>query len=93
MALSEKSREILIVALADEDYANEIADAIDAVEGAFSTAASAVTALGTTANLVGVDGTGSNAAPLVETEARLDVAEAKVDEIISALKAAGLMAS
>lgn len=48
--------------------------------------AGALTALGATSNLVGVDGTASNAAPLVGTEARLDAIEAKVDAIISALK-------
>src|SRR5581483_5670684 len=31
-----------------------------------------IAALGATSNLVGVDGTGSNAAPLAGTEARLD---------------------
>jgi hypothetical protein len=41
--------------------------------------------------LVGVDGTGSNAAPLVKTEGRLDALEAKVDALIAALKASGLM--
>jgi len=46
-----------------------------------------VPALGVTANLVGVDGTGSNAAPLVGTEARLDAIEAKVDALIAALNA------
>lgn len=50
-----------------------------------------ITALGTTTALTGVDGTGSNAAPLTGTEARLDDAEAKIDEIISELKATGLM--
>lgn len=50
-----------------------------------------VPAIGATANLVGVDGTGDNAAPLVETEARLDAIEAKVDALIGSLKAAHLM--
>jgi hypothetical protein len=50
-----------------------------------------IAAIGTTTNLVGVDGTGDNAAPLVETELRLDVIEVKVDALIAALKAAGLM--
>lgn len=54
--------------------------------------AASVALLGTTAALVGVDGTGSNAAPLAGTESRLDAVEAKVDDVIAALKAAGLMA-
>lgn len=90
MALSAKARRRLEVALARRDVAVEIADAIDS--GSNPQAAS-VAAIGATADLVGVDGTGSNAAPLVETEARLDVVEAKIDAILAALKAAGLMAS
>ena len=46
---------------------------------------SAVAAI-TSSNLVGVDGTGSNAAPLVGTEARLDAIEAKLNALIAALK-------
>jgi predicted RecA/RadA family phage recombinase len=52
-----------------------------------------VAPLGVTSDLVGVDGTGSNAAPLVGTEARLDAIEAKVDAALAALVAAGLMAA
>ena len=88
MALSTKARKRLEVALARRAEAKEIADAIDA---GGNTKAAAVALLGTTTNLVGVDGTGSNAAPLVGTEARLDAIEAKVDAIITALKAASLM--
>jgi len=90
MALSKKTKEILTVAMADKKSAAEIAEAIDAGGNA---QAAAVAALGATAALVGVDGTGSNAAPLVGTEARLDAIEAKVDAVIAALKAAGLMAT
>jgi hypothetical protein len=49
--------------------------------------------LGEIDDLVGVDGTGDNAAPLVETEARLDAIEAKVDAIIAKLIASGLMSA
>jgi hypothetical protein len=52
---------------------------------------SPVDAIGVVSALVGVDGTGDNAAPLVGTESRLDVLEAKVDELIAELKSAGLM--
>jgi predicted RecA/RadA family phage recombinase len=54
--------------------------------------AASIAALGTTSNLVGVDGTGSNAAPLAGTEARLDAIEAKVDAIIAALDTYGVTA-
>lgn len=47
---------------------------------------SAVAAMAASANLVGVDGTGSNAAPLAGTESRLDALEAKMNELILALK-------
>lgn len=44
-------------------------------------------------NLTGVDGTGSNAAPLAGTETRLDALDTAVAAIISSLQTAGLMAS
>jgi hypothetical protein len=90
MALSNKAKEVLIVACANKSVGEELAAAIEA--GANGQAA-AVAAIGATSDLVGVDGTGSNAAPLVGTESRLDAIEAKVDAVIAALKAAGLMAS
>ena len=52
----------------------------------------AVPPLGTTSNLVGVDGTLNNAAPLVETEARLDAIELKLDALIASLKNSGQIA-
>lgn len=57
------------------------------------TQAAFVAPLGSTSNLVGVDGTGSNAAPVVGTESRLDAIEAKVDAALASLVAAGLMAA
>lgn len=61
------------------------------IENGGNPVADNVELMGSTDDLVGVDGSGSNAAPLVETEARLDAIEAKVDELISALIDAGLM--
>ncbi|MCB9047609.1 MAG: hypothetical protein H6550_15860 [Chitinophagales bacterium] len=52
-----------------------------------------IAVIGTETNLVGVDGSGSNAAPLVETEARLDAHQVKIDAIITALVAAGIIAA
>jgi ABC-type hemin transport system substrate-binding protein len=89
MALSTKAKKRLEVAMAHRADAQEITTAIDV--GFNATPAATVAALGATSNLVGVDGTGSNAAPLAGTEARLDAVEAKVDALIAALKAAGLM--
>ena len=90
MALSTKAKKRFEAAMAKRAEAQEITKAIDALHAV--AAASHVAPLGTTSNLVGVDGTGSNAAPLVGTEARLDAIEAKIDAVIAALIAAGLMA-
>lgn len=90
MALSNKAREAVRRAVTEDSAADEISDAIDSGS---NPQAAAVAALGTTTDLVGVDGTGNNAAPLTGTESRLDAVEAKVDAVIAALKAAGLMAS
>ncbi len=89
MALSTKARRRLEVALARRDVAVEIADAIDA-SGNSQAAVVSYTA-GT--NLVGVDGTGSNAAPLAGTETRLDAIDTALAAILTSLKNAGLMAS
>lgn len=48
-------------------------------------------ALGTQAALVGVDGTGNNAAPVTTTQSRLAALESKVDAIIAALKTTGVL--
>lgn len=84
MALSTRTKRIVEVALADRKAAAELDARIDRQ-------AAAVAKLGATSNLVGVDGTGSNAAPLAGTEARLDAIEAKLDAVIQALKDAALM--
>ena len=89
MALSDKAKEALRRAVTEDESADEIEAAINA--GANDQAAS-VAAIGTTTDLTGVDGTGNNAADLATTEARLDVIEAKIDEVIAALKAANIMA-
>ena len=89
MALSTKCKKRVEVALARRDVATELCAAIDT--GFNATPAAHIAALGATSNLVGVDGTGSNAAPLVGTEARLDAIEAKVDALLAALVTAGLM--
>lgn len=92
MALSTKARKRLEAAMARRAEAKEIADAIDALPGLPAAEPAAnVAVLGATSNLVGVDGTGSNAAPLAGTEARLDAIEAKIDALINAMVTAGLM--
>ena len=88
MALSKKTKEIMVVALADKKAGTELAAAVDSLH---AVAAAAHVANITSSNLVGVDGTGSNAAPLAGTETRLDALEAKVNAILAALQAASLM--
>lgn len=89
MALSAKAKKRLEVAMARRAEANEV---IAAIEVPGSTNVAAHVADITSSNLVGVDGTGSNAAPLAGTETRLDALEAKVNAILAALQAATLMA-
>jgi hypothetical protein len=91
MSLSQKAKEVLIVAVANKKVGEEIAAAIDS--GSNPQAAS-VSPIGVTAALVGTDGSAGagDAAPLAETESRLDAVEGKIDAVIAALKAAGLMA-
>lgn len=92
MALSTKAKKALEIALASSKVSsaavvNEITAAIDAN----GSGPAAHVANITSSNLVGVDGTGSNAAPLAGTETRLDAAEAKINEILAALQAVGMM--
>ena len=84
MSLSDKAKQYLEYALASQEVADEVVASLDKQAGS-------VAQIGATVNLVGVDGTGSNAAPLAGTESRLDALEAKVDALIAALKASGLM--
>lgn len=89
MALSAKAKRRLEVAMARRAEALEV---IAAIEAGANPQAAVVAAI-TSTNLTGVDGTGSNAAPLAGTETRLDAIESKINAILTALKNAGLMAS
>ena len=85
MALSEAQRKILRNALADKDAANAIADMIDA---AANEQAADVTELGTLSGTYAIPAEPTGA----EVDASVQVVASKVDEIINALQAAGLMA-
>jgi hypothetical protein len=94
MALSSAERKALRIALGSKQSGSDLslADSIaDKIDDASNNVAANVPLLGSTTNLVGVDGTGSNAAPLVGTESRLDAIEAKVDALISAMISGGVM--
>lgn len=103
MALTKRTKDIMVVAMADKKAANELSAAVDAGSNA---QAAAVAALGATADLSAVAGTyaipaeptGAEVDATVqalasEVEARLDAIEAKIDAVIAALKASGQMAS
>lgn len=80
MALSQKAREILVVAMANAKAANEVADAIDAAENAAQAEAAAVADLNQTISDP-------------PTQAEVQAISDKVDELLAALRAAGLMAT
>ena len=84
--LSDRTKKIVVVALADKRAGQELTAAVDA-----SGSPAAAVANITSTNLVGVDGTGSNAAPLAGTETRLDALEAKVNALLAAMRASGQM--
>ncbi len=84
MPLSDRTKTVLQIKT-DSKAGPELATAINRQ-------AAAVAAIGATTNLV-APGAIVDAAPLVGTEARLDVIEARVDAVIAALKNAGLMAA
>jgi len=97
MALSERTKEWLESGLGNKAAADEIRAALEGLTIADAEAATVIAAvgalaavaapLGATTNLVGVDGTANNAAPLAGTEARLDAIEAKIDAVIAATNA------
>jgi predicted RNA methylase len=100
MSLSKKTKEILTVAMADKKSAAELAAAVDSMH-AVAPAAN-VAALGTTTGLPAAalstadtytDAAVNTAINALKTasETRLDNIETKVDAIIAALIAAGLM--
>ena len=88
MALSAKTKKFFanVIGYKSGDKA-EAKELFDALETA-STKATTVAAIGATADLAGAD----VATLRGEVEARLDVIEAKIDEILASLKAAGHMA-
>jgi len=86
MAFTDKEKKALREGLADvvnddRRVTEKLSDAV-----ARSDAAATTNVIGTTTDLTGVDGTGNNAADLTTTESRLDAIEAKIDELINALK-------
>ncbi len=103
MALSDKAKAAIRRAVTEEKAALEL---ISALEAAANEQADNVAELGMTSDLSAISGTYANGVEPTgaevdatvqgladEVEARLDDAEGKIDEVIQALVAAGLMAS
>lgn len=97
MALSERTKSYIKQGLADGLSADELIAALDQASAEVSpqAAPAAQPAYTPGADLVGVDGTGSNAAPVAGTEARLDAADAQIQSLIAKVNAlrAALIAS
>lgn len=90
--LSERAKEALRRAVTDDESADEIRAALESSTGS---QALNVADIGVTADIGTTDGSGGagDAALAADVEARLDTIEGKVDAIIDALVAAGLMAA
>lgn len=95
--LSDKAVKALQNGMADKALGQEVVDAVDALR--IADPAANVPALGTTTNLSAISASYADLAAARtsvntlkgEVEARLDDIEAKVDAVIAALVAAGLM--
>lgn len=85
--LSDNAILALQRAIADIQVAQEIIDYL-----APDLSLIAVSAMAASTNLVGVDGTGSNAFPLTNAETRLDAIDAKLIAVINAIPQAGVAA-
>ncbi len=82
MALSKESRAILVAAMANRKAAEEVADAIDAAQAASSQAAA----------VAAVASADADATYGAEEQALVNETKSKLNSVIAALKAAGLMA-
>lgn len=95
MPLTDRQRQWLRHGIGNQEIGNAIADLIDS--GGNPVAAN-VAALGATADLSALSTADTYTDAAVnavfsEVEARLDSSEAKTDEVIASLKAAGIMSS
>ena len=95
MSLSKSAKEYLIVALANKKIGEEVAAAIDSSGSGPAASVAAIvpsdmTAIAATYADLAAARTSVNALR-TDAEARLDAVESKVNEIVAALKAAGLM--
>ncbi len=89
MTLSQKTQEILVVAMANRPAAAEISAAIAAASTAGP--AASVAALAAYVAVTGLDGSGSNAASKADVDSQLGAVYTKINAILTALKNADLM--
>ena len=91
MALSDKARKGLRLALVSKELGDEVSDAIDS--GANDQAAD-VAALGALASVGTTDGSGGagDAALATDVDSNFSDVQSKIDEILTSLKNAGIMA-
>jgi uncharacterized protein YggE len=95
MSLSKSAKEYLIVALANKKIGEEVAAAIDSSGSGPAASISAITPSDMTAIAATYADLAAARASVntlrTDAEARLDAVEAKLNSVIAALKAAGLM--
>lgn len=89
------SEELQALHSSPNEQMRKIAEKFDAAFGGSSDdlVGAAVANLAASSNLVGVDGAGSNAAPLAGTETRLDNIETKLNALLTSLRNAGIIAA
>jgi len=92
MALSKRTKDIMIVAMADKKAANELADAVAAGSNPQATSVAALGALADVGFVDVADVGPADLALAADVDARISSVQGKIDAVIAALKAAGLMA-
>ena len=91
MALSAKAKKRIEVALARRQEANEVIAAIDSNGSGPAAAVAALGALAAVASIDVADAGPVNVATAAGVNTRLATLQAKIDAVIAALKAAGMM--
>lgn len=88
MAFSQDLKTRLLVALAEPAAATELEAAVEEADKQAAAVADISLAV-----VTGVDGTGNNAASKADVDARLSTIQTKINDILTKLEDAGLMAT
>jgi len=91
MSLSKETKAVLNIAIPDTPALNEIVNAINAGANPKAAAIAALGVLATVASIDVADAGPADVATKAGVDARIATLQAKIDAIIAALKAAGLM--